>query len=112
MLCSLDCCANSITELAMYFNFHSVCLNVLLSDREIHKVTNFCRRFQVFEDVHLDSKPTLKKVLDYLNIVFAVVFTLEFLLKTLGLGFLTYFKNAWNCLDVVIVVVSTKLFKK
>ena len=83
-----------------------------MCDREIHKVTNFCRRFQVFEDVHLDSKPTLKKVLDYLNIVFAVVFTLEFLLKTLGLGFLTYFKNAWNCLDVVIVAVSIKLFEK
>ena len=49
----------------------------------------------------------MKRVLDYLNIVFAVVFTLEFLLKTIGLGLLTYFKNAWNCLDVVIVAVST-----
>lgn len=51
----------------------------------------------------------MKKVLDYLNIVFAVVFTLEFLLKTIGLGFVTYFKNAWNCLDVVIVAVSRKI---
>lgn len=60
----------------------------------------------VFEDIHLDKRPTLKKVLSHLNIVFAVVFTLEFLLKTLGLGFLTYFKNAWNCLDVIIVAIS------
>jgi len=66
----------------------------------------FCHFYQVFEDVHLNTRPTLKKVLDYLNIVFAVVFTLEFLLKTIGLGFVTYFKNAWNCLDVVIVAVS------
>ena len=64
--------------------------------------------FQVFEDVHLAKRPTLKEVLDYLNIVFAVVFALEFLLKILGLGFLTYFKNAWNCLDVIIVAVSIK----
>lgn len=68
--------------------------------------------FQVFEDVHLDSRPTLKKVLNYLNIVFVVVFTVEFLLKTLGLGFLTYFKNAWNCLDVIIVVVSKEHLKQ
>lgn len=54
----------------------------------------------------MDKKPTLKKVLDYLNIVFAVVFTLEFIMKTIGLGLVTYFKNAWNCLDVVIVAVS------
>lgn len=68
--------------------------------------------FQVFEDVHLDSRPTLKKVLNYLNIVFAVVFSVEFLLKTLGLGFLTYFKNAWNCLDVIIVAVSKEHLKQ
>lgn len=54
----------------------------------------------------------MKKVLDYLNIVFAVVFTLEFLLKTIGLGFVTYFKNAWNCLDVVIVAVSRKIWNE
>lgn len=51
----------------------------------------------------------MKEVLNYLNIVFAVVFTLEFLLKTLGLGLLEYFKNLWNCLDVIIVAVSAKL---
>ena len=72
----------------------------------------FFRFFQVFEDVHLDSRPTLKKVLNHLNIVFAVVFSVEFLLKALGLGFLTYFKNAWNCLDVIIVVVSKEHLKQ
>lgn len=74
--------------------------------------SNFWFGFQVFEDVHLDSRPTLKKVLNYLNIVFAVVFSVEFLLKTLGLGFLTYFKNAWNCLDVIIVAVSKEHLKQ
>ena len=65
-------------------------------------------RPQVFEDITLDEKPQLKEVLDYLNVVFAVVFTLEFLLKLLGLGFFSFVKNAWNCLDAFIVAVSTK----
>ncbi|XP_048583288.1 sodium channel protein 1 brain-like isoform X2 [Nematostella vectensis] len=60
----------------------------------------------VFEDVHLPRRPILKKALDYLNILFAVVFTAEFLLKLFGLGVVTYFKNLWNCLDVLIVVIS------
>ena len=61
----------------------------------------------MFEDIHLNQKPQLKQALNYLNIVFAVMFTLEMLLKITGLGFVTYFKNVWNCLDLFIVVVST-----
>ncbi|XP_048586351.1 sodium channel protein 1 brain isoform X2 [Nematostella vectensis] len=59
-----------------------------------------------FEDVYLDSKPTLKQVLQILNILFAVIFTVEMLLKWIGLGFKTYFTNPWNILDFVIVIVS------
>ena len=61
---------------------------------------------QTFEDVYLDSRPTLKEVLYYLNIFFAVSFTLEFLLKLVGLGVVSYFTNAWNLLDFLIVIVS------
>ena len=61
---------------------------------------------QAFEDVYLDSKPTLKEVLRILNIFFAVVFVLEFLLKLIGLGFKSYFSSAWNWLDVAIIAVS------
>ena len=61
---------------------------------------------QAFEDIYLSERPRLKTLLDYLNVFFAVVFTVEFLLKILGLGFLTYVKNFWNCLDVFIVAVS------
>ena len=56
--------------------------------------------------MHLDSRPILKEVLRVLNIFFAVVFVLEFILKLIGLGFTTYFSSAWNWLDVAIIVVS------
>lgn len=48
----------------------------------------------------------MKEVLRVLNIFFAVVFVLEFLLKLIGLGFTSYFSSAWNWLDVAIIVVS------
>ena len=46
-------------------------------------------------------------MLNALNIFFAVVFVLEFLLKVIGLGFTSYFSSAWNWLDVGIIVVSS-----
>jgi hypothetical protein len=48
----------------------------------------------------------MKEVLQYLNIFFATVFTLEMALKWFGLGFTLYFKNPWNWLDFLIVIVS------
>jgi hypothetical protein len=63
--------------------------------------------FQVFEDINLPSRPKLQQVLKCLNIFFAVAFSAEFLLKVFGLGVVSYFKNFWNCLDVLIVAVST-----
>lgn len=48
----------------------------------------------------------MKEVLRVLNIFFAAVFVLEFLLKIIGLGLASYFTSAWNWLDVVIIVVS------
>ena len=67
---------------------------------------------QALEDVHLDSKPELKAFLKILNYVVTVIFALEFLSKLFGLGFLQYFRNAWNCLDFFIVVVSQIMFRK
>ena len=61
---------------------------------------------QVFEDVHLPKRPLLQKALHILNFFFAAIFSLEFLLKILGLGIITYFSSVWNCLDAFIVAVS------
>ena len=61
---------------------------------------------QVLEDIHLDSRKTLKNMLAVMNYIFAVTFTLEMLLKIFGMGFVGYFSNLWNCLDCFIVAVS------
>ena len=62
--------------------------------------------FKVFEDVYLPSKPKLEKALENLNYYFAFIFTLEFVLKIIGLGVVGYFSSFWNCLDSLIVAVS------
>lgn len=63
--------------------------------------------FQIFEDIHLPERPLLEKTLNILNYFFAAVFSLEFILKILGLGVVKYFSSVWNCLDAFIVAVST-----
>ena len=63
-----------------------------------------------FEDIYLYQKPTLKAVLYYLNILFAVIFTAEMCLKWISLGFKKYFTSFWTVMDFCIVVVSIFLF--
>ncbi|XP_070542290.1 sodium channel protein 1 brain-like isoform X2 [Ptychodera flava] len=60
----------------------------------------------VFEDVRLPYNPTMKEVLKYLNIFFAVVFTIEMILKWIGYGFVKYYTSFWCWLDFIIVLVS------
>ena len=64
---------------------------------------------QVFEDVNLPSKPRLERALENLNYFFAIIFTVEFVLKIIGLGVVGYFSSCWNCLDSLIVAVSVSL---
>jgi len=53
-----------------------------------------------------DKMPkTLKDSLDYVNLMFVSVFTMECFMKLLALR-LHYFKEPWNVFDFVIVVVS------
>ncbi|KAL9953553.1 hypothetical protein ACROYT_G040985 [Oculina patagonica] len=60
----------------------------------------------IFEDIHLPERPLLEKALEILNYFFAAVFSLEFILKILGLGVVRYFSSVWNCLDAFIVAIS------
>ncbi len=45
-------------------------------------------------------------ILKVVNMVFAVLFTIEMLLKWMAFGLYTYFTSMWTCLDFVIVCVS------
>ncbi|XP_068683417.1 sodium channel protein 1 brain-like [Montipora foliosa] len=66
----------------------------------------------VFEDIHLAERQRLQVALHILNYFFAVIFSLEFLLKILGLGVVTYFSSVWNCLDAFIVAISLACLKE
>ncbi|CAF3665036.1 unnamed protein product, partial [Rotaria sp. Silwood1] len=50
--------------------------------------------------------PILDRVLDYCNYVFTVVFIIESILKIIALGPLRYFKDKWNQIDTIIVILS------
>ena len=61
---------------------------------------------KALEDVNTRQQPTFSKVLGLFDIIFTVIFTIELILKWFAYGIKTYFKNGWNRLDFVIVVVS------
>jgi len=48
-------------------------------------------------------------ILKIVNLVFAVLFTIEMLLKWVAFGLFRYFTSIWTCLDFVIVCVSLAL---
>ena len=45
-------------------------------------------------------------ILEYINYFFTAVFTLEAIIKIIGLGFKGYFTKGWNLFDFFIVLVS------
>ena len=47
---------------------------------------------------------TWELVLEWLDLIFTLIFTIEFILKMLGMGPKAYFKNDFNKLDFVVVV--------
>ncbi|CAF3988549.1 unnamed protein product [Rotaria sp. Silwood2] len=58
------------------------------------------------EDIHTRQQPTFSYVLTIFDKIFTVIFTIELILKWFAYGITNYFKNGWNKLDFVIVVVS------
>ncbi|XP_068101717.1 sodium channel protein type 2 subunit alpha-like [Hyperolius riggenbachi] len=60
-----------------------------------------------FEDIYLDSRKSIKTILECADKVFTYVFIAEMVLKWLAYGFVTYFTNGWNCLDFLVVNLSS-----
>ncbi|XP_074649873.1 sodium channel protein 1 brain-like isoform X1 [Tubulanus polymorphus] len=58
------------------------------------------------EDIYMPLDAVRVEVLYYLNIVFAILFTIEMFLKWIAYGFKKYFTSFWTILDFIIVVVS------
>uniref|UniRef100_A0A8C1R5R2 Sodium channel protein n=1 Tax=Cyprinus carpio TaxID=7962 RepID=A0A8C1R5R2_CYPCA len=59
-----------------------------------------------FEDIYLESRKTVKTILEFADKVFTYIFILEMLLKWVAYGFAKYFTNLWCWLDFIIVDVS------
>ena len=62
-----------------------------------------------FEDINLQDNEELKFILKIVNLVFAVLFTVEMILKWFAFGLNKYFSSVWTCLDFVIVLVRRHL---
>ena len=63
-----------------------------------------------FEDINLQDNEELMFILKIVNMVFAVLFFIEMILKWIAFGLWRYFSEAWTCLDFVIVCVSSHLY--
>ncbi|CAF0857896.1 unnamed protein product [Rotaria sordida] len=50
--------------------------------------------------------PVFEIALDYCNYIFTIVFIIEAILKIIALGPLNYFKDKWNQIDSIIVILS------
>ncbi|CAH1264655.1 CACNA1C [Branchiostoma lanceolatum] len=55
---------------------------------------------------HYGQSETYEYALDFMNLIFTALFTLEAMLKLMGFGPKYYFKDAWNTFDFLIVVGS------
>lgn len=54
---------------------------------------------------HYDMSKTFENVLDYVNNVFVVIFTLECVMKLIAFR-LHYFRQVWNVFDFLVVITS------
>ena len=95
--CSISCtkmCIDNESNVWVVFTWNNIC------------TIFFWFPSKVFEDVNLPDRPQLKTTLNILNYLFAAVFSMEFILKIIGLGTFKYFSSFWNCMDAFIVSVS------
>ena len=54
---------------------------------------------------HYNMSDEVIEILDYLNIVFTAIFSIEFILKFIALG-IYYFRVPWNFFDAIVLVLS------
>jgi hypothetical protein len=53
-----------------------------------------------------EAPTELMDILEYINYFFTAVFTLEAIIKIIGLGYKGYFTKGWNVFDFFIVLIS------
>ena len=62
----------------------------------------------LFDYSDRDAETTKNQVLEYIGLVFTVIFTLECMLKVISMGFVmhrhAYLRDSWNTIDFVVVI--------
>jgi voltage-gated sodium channel type II alpha len=58
------------------------------------------------EDIHTRKQARFSQVLSIFDNIFTIIFTIELIIKWFAYGIQNYFKNGWNRLDFLIVLVS------
>ena len=61
---------------------------------------------KALDDIHTRQQPKFSAVLAVFDKIFTVIFTIELIIKWFAYGINEYFRNGWNKLDFIIVVVS------
>ncbi|NWR37930.1 SCN4A protein, partial [Tachuris rubrigastra] len=109
------CCVVDITKFPgrTWWNFRKTCYRIVN-----HSGFEYFMVFVIvlssaalaFEDIHLQNRKTVKKILDYADKIFTYIFLMEVVLKWVAYGLHSYFTNSWCLLDFVIVCVSILSF--
>ena len=87
--------------------FYSKSIDII-SHKHFAKFINIiivANTFVLAQDRYL-IEPSLEEKLELINIVFFVIFTLEMIVKVLGLGPKMYIKDKFNIFDATIVLIS------
>ena len=108
--CKCVCCGSKDSlESSCWTKLRHLCQRI--KDHRVFDYFILCLIFAssfilVFEDIHLPERPVLQKALEVLDIIFCILFIIEFFIKLIALGVKAYIKNGWNVLDFFIIVSS------
>ncbi|XP_021243737.1 sodium channel protein type 5 subunit alpha-like [Numida meleagris] len=105
------CCNVDITKFpgSTWWKFRKTCYKIVKHswfENFIIFVIVLSSAALAFEDIHLEERKTVKKLLQYADKVFTYIFILEMLLKWVAYGLHSYFTNTWCWLDFIIVCLS------
>ncbi|NXC37282.1 SCN5A protein, partial [Campylorhamphus procurvoides] len=106
------CCMGSATKLGgeKWWNLRKTCYQIVEHswfESFIIFMILLSSGALAFEDIHINERATIKRILLFLDKMFTFIFVLEMLLKWVAYGFKKYFTNAWCWLDFLIVGVSS-----
>ncbi|KAI6074780.1 Sodium channel protein type 5 subunit alpha-like protein [Aix galericulata] len=105
------CCAVDITKFpgSTWWKFRKTCYKIVKHswfENFIIFMIILSSAALAFEDINLEKRKTIKRILEYADKIFTYIFFMEMLLKWIAYGLYSYFTNSWCLLDFIIVCLS------